>query len=326
MAQRKRLGVGLTRIVSRTPSGSESVDALFRRIGAPASRQRLFTRFYGLERSPILGPDETFEDLLVSAASTALAHRGRSDTTLVLYGHTLTTQPMDYDPGFPDRIRGALSLPDVPFHGISQIGCTSVLRSIDLAARFLDSEKGREGSVLVLGGDVASISDAMRVLPGVTVAGDSAVAFHVRPGSARYTRVGHARSSDTRFYRNLGLNEEEAREFGGVCAEKTIEVCAAALADAGLKYSDIDWIMPHRNNAQFWRTFCSRTGYPRERVYLEQLAELGHCYGNDSLMALSHADELGRLSPSQRCLLVSIGQGAYFEACVVEVGDADEDS
>jgi 3-oxoacyl-[acyl-carrier-protein] synthase-3 len=39
----------------------------------------------------------------------------------------------------------------------------------------------------------------------------------------------------------------------------------------------------------------------------------------DALVALANAERAGQLDPGDRCLLVAIGDGAYFQAAVVEV-------
>lgn len=327
MAVSTRAPLSLSRVSHRYPSAREDVGTLLDRLGAPAVQKRMYTRFFGLRTSPVLAAEEEFEDLLFSVGLMVLKSGAATgdDVGLVLYGHTLMAQPMDYRPGFGARLAQALSVPpSVPVLGVTQIGCTSVLRSVSLAARFIDSRDDEGASALVLGGDVASISDYMRILPGVTVAGDSAVGFKVHRGRGRYKVLGQARTRDTRFYRNLGLTEEESRLFAQVCTAKTVEVCASALQDAGMGFEDVDWLMPHQNNTRFWRTFCSATGLPRERVHLDLLPEVGHCYGNDALLALANADEQNKLLPGQRCLLVSIGQGSYFEACVVEIDDDTE--
>ncbi|MER7129014.1 3-oxoacyl-[acyl-carrier-protein] synthase III C-terminal domain-containing protein [Streptosporangium saharense] len=312
--------IGLSRIAVGLPSGSEPVDDVLVRLGRPATERHIFSRIYKLGRSPVLGPGEDLEALLIETAARALDGR---TTALVLYGHTMMGQSMSYLPGFADRFRGALGIPGAQLFGVSQIACTSVLRSIDLATRYLDWS-GSSDPVLVLGGDQASLYDQVRLMPGVTVLGDAAAALLVSPsGAGRYRYLGGAALRDSRFHRSMRMPPEEFREFAAVCCERVVETIHAALETAGFGLADVDLIMPHHNNAMFWRSFANTTGFPRDRIHLDLLPELGHTFGSDSLLALHHADTAGLLKPGARCLLIAIGQGAYFQAALVEVTDDD---
>ncbi|MCX5391926.1 3-oxoacyl-[acyl-carrier-protein] synthase III C-terminal domain-containing protein [Streptomyces sp. NBC_00094] len=316
--------VGLSRVAVRLPRHTEPVDEVLARTGHSITERRMFSRFYGLRDSTVLGPGESLEDLLAEAGAAAL---DGVPPSLILYGHTLLVQEFGTRPGFATRMRARLGAPDAAFHGVSQVGCTSVLRSVELARRYL----GRPGSlptdrVLVLGGDQGSILDGARVLPRTTVASDTAVAAVVTPeppgGGGRPIRYRHlstANARDTRFHRNLRMSEAEFAAYGKVCGDLVQRVLGEAADRAGLALADVDLVMPHMSNAVFWKAVCRATGIPRERVCLELLPERGHGFGTDALMALEHADSTGRLRPGDRCALVSIGQGAYFTAIVVEV-------
>jgi 3-oxoacyl-[acyl-carrier-protein] synthase-3 len=93
----------------------------------------------------------------------------------------------------------------------------------------------------------------------------------------------------------------------------------AALMRTGLTRSDVDWIMPNMVNALMWRNISRELQVSMDKIYLELLADQGHMFGIDALLALEHADRSGRLAAGQRCVLVALGQGAYYQATVVEV-------
>ena len=307
----------LSPVTVRLPGDREAVGDILARAGRSSAEQRIFDRIYELRTVPVMEAGQQFEDLLLDAALAAL---DGGTVQLVLYGHTLLVQPMSYLPGFADRLRATLGLPDVPVYGISQMACTSVLRSIVLAERFLRRPGGSAtDAVLVLGGDQGSFGGFAQVIPGVTVSGDGAVAFVVRAGQGRYRYLAEASVRATRYHRSLLMSRDEAREFGRASAEHMVETAHRAAAAAGRKLAELDWLMPHHNNAMFWRGFSRETGYPQRRIHLDLLPELGHSFGSDSLLALEHADRAGLLRPGDLCLLTSIGQGSYFHAVVVEV-------
>ncbi|MFB9683520.1 3-oxoacyl-[acyl-carrier-protein] synthase III C-terminal domain-containing protein [Amycolatopsis plumensis] len=311
------MDTGLSRVAVRLPGRVEAVDDVLVRSGAKPLERRMFGRIYGLRDSPVLAPGERMADHLAEAGRAAL---GGGPASLVLYGHTLLIAELDLCGEFPDRLRAALGLPGVPFFGVSHVNCTSVLRSVELARRYLARPGAApDDRVLVLGGDQGSASDRGRYIPGTTVAGDTAAALVVGRGPARYRYLGGASTRDTRFHRSLRMTKEEFTLFGKVCCEQAVAVVGAAARDAGLTLSDVDWVLPDLSNRMFWRTFSGLSGFPFDRIPLDLVAERGHNFGVDSLLALQHADAAGRLRPGQRCALVSVGQGAYFQSVIVEV-------
>ncbi|WP_062216605.1 3-oxoacyl-[acyl-carrier-protein] synthase III C-terminal domain-containing protein [Streptomyces sp. NBRC 109706] len=317
------MNVGLSRVAVRLPAHSEPVDEILARAGRGTLERRMFTKVYGLRQSPTLAADERMEDLLAEAGAAAL---DGGTASLVLYGHTLLMAEGDLGDDFPDRLRRRLGLDDSRFFGVSHVNCASVLRCVELARRYLRRpESGPGEAVLVLGGDQGSVNDGARYIPGTTVSGDTAVGVVVRGGGQdgspghRYRYLSGAGARDARFHRNMRMTEEEVALFSRVCSELVLSTVRRAVAAAGLTPDRLDWVMPHLSNRMFWRSFSALSGIPADRICLDLIAERGHNFGGDALMALEHADRTGRLSPGDRCVLVAIGQGAYVQATVVEV-------
>ncbi|MFI0514223.1 3-oxoacyl-[acyl-carrier-protein] synthase III C-terminal domain-containing protein [Streptomyces sp. WSLK1-5] len=313
--------VGLSRVGLGLPEGSEQVDRILERTGASAMQRRMFARFHGLRDSPTLIPGESLESLLVEAGRAALAGRGAD---VVLYGHSQSVQDFACRPGFTRRLSRALDLPDAPVYGISHVNCVSVLRAVEVATRYHARPGARPGErVLVLGGDHSSVSDMARIVPGVTVVGDAVAAVVVysadEHGSPRYRYLSGGSVRDGRFHRNLRMTTEEANLFSRSCVGHLTTTLREATNATGLTLADVDWIMPDLSSKLFWRNFCRETGVPRERICLDLLPERGHNSGVDALLALQHADATGRLRPGDRCALVALGPGAYFQTLLVEV-------
>ncbi|MDI5970924.1 3-oxoacyl-[acyl-carrier-protein] synthase III C-terminal domain-containing protein [Streptomyces sp. SL13] len=317
------MSVGLSRVAVQLPRGIEAVDDVLVRSGCRPMERRMFAKVYGLRDSPTLAADERMEDLLVEAGRAAL---DGGPAALILYGHTLLMAEVDLCGEFPDRLRSRLGLSGSRFYGLSHINCASVLRAVELARSFL----GRPGAdpderVLVLGGDQGSASDRGRFITGSTVAGDSAVGLLVHgPGAAarpRYRYLAGASGRDTRFHRNMRMPAEEFALFNRICSEQAVETLDRAARATGLAMDRLDHVMLHLSNQVFARSFSRQSGIPKDRIHLDLLAERGHNFGTDALMALQHADRTGRLRPGDRCALVAIGLGAYFQAVIVEVAE-----
>lgn len=313
--------VGISHVSVRLPRGSERVDRILERAGSSLLERRMFAKFHGLRDSPTLAPDESMEELLVGAGHDALGGRGAD---VILYGHTQSVQDFACGPGFAQRLRDGLGLPDAGFYGVSQINCVSVLRALEMARRYHSRPAARPGErVLVLGGDHGSVADAARIVPRVTVAGDAAVAVVVHSSDGmdipRYRHLSGGALRDGRFHRSLRMTTKELTLFSQSCVGHLATALRKAADGAGIGFPDIDWIMPDLSSALFWRNFCRETGVQQERICLDLLPERGHNNGVDALSALQHADMTGRLRPGDRVALVALGPGAYFQVVIVEV-------
>jgi 3-oxoacyl-[acyl-carrier-protein] synthase III len=273
-----------------------------------------------LKVCPVLDTGDNLENLLVAVGTQALHD---DPVGLILYGHALLGPRFGADPGFADRVRAGLGLSGVPFFGISQVAGTAVLQALDYARRYLDRQATYDAfgydSVLVLGGDQGGTVDSARPAPGSTSLGDAAVAFLVRPDHGRYRYLGGATARDPRFHRGQRLDATERHLFDQVCGERLLACARDALRTAGLRVGDIDWVMPQAGTALCWQTFARGIGIAPDRICLPEIPVGGHTLGVDALVALAGADRVGRLSPGDRCLLVAIGEGAYFQASVVQV-------
>jgi 3-oxoacyl-[acyl-carrier-protein] synthase-3 len=56
----------------------------------------------------------------------------------------------------------------------------------------------------------------------------------------------------------------------------------------------------------------------KERLYLDNLADLGHCFGADAFLNYRSASDAGRLKPGDHYVMTAVGLGATFSAMVFE--------
>jgi 3-oxoacyl-[acyl-carrier-protein] synthase-3 len=312
-----RTQVALSPIAAQVPSQRDSVAEVISRAAGHEVDERMLRRVMKLADSPRLADGERLIDLVLDAGREALGGRSAS---MILYAHTLLEQPFGHRNEFVSAARERLELDGVPVYGISRIGCTSLLRAADLAHRYLTRSGAGDGdAVLVIGGDQGTLADTTRFIPPQTVCGDSAAAFVMRRGEGRYRYLGSAGLRDTRFYRNMRMADDEEHQFGASLTASVAAVVDSVLSDAGMTREQVDWIMPHGAGALLWRSICRQLHLGIDKVYLDLLPGQGHTFGTDAVLALRHADLSGRLLAGQRCLLVAIGQGAYYRATLVEV-------
>jgi 3-oxoacyl-[acyl-carrier-protein] synthase-3 len=307
--------IGLSRISLSIPEHRDRVEDVLSDASVTPGDQRLFSRVFRLQHSPSWTLRDRLDDLLVEVGGRALDGDGAD---LMLYGHTLQMQEVNFRPGFAQRVGKGLGLPEVPFLGVSGVACTSVLRAVDMARDYLRARPEHQ-RVLVLGGDHGAAFSAARVVPRMAVLGDAVGAFVVRRSNYRYRLLASASRQDLLFHRSMRMDEAEIRQFGHASGEHVLDTLTEATRRADMALDELDWVLPHLVNALAWNLFSRHTGIPRERFLLDLLPSQGHVYGLDALTSLEYADRTGRLRPGDRCALVAVGQGAYFHVLIVEV-------
>ncbi len=112
----------------------------------------------------------------------------------------------------------------------------------------------------------------------------------------------------------LGMNGREVFKFAVRVLTDSGE---KAMNKAGLKGSDIDWMVPHQANVRIIESACSRFGVPMEKtvVNLDR-------YGNTSTasvpLALREALDDGRIQDGDQLLLVAFGGGLSWGASAMK--------
>jgi len=96
-----------------------------------------------------------------------------------------------------------------------------------------------------------------------------------------------------------------------------VESAERALADAGVKASDVNMLVPHQANLRIIQAACQRLGIGEDRT-----AVVIDRYGNTSAasvpIALHEALSEGLIAPGDKVFLCSFGAGVTWGAALVE--------
>lgn len=304
------------------PPASVTIEQVGERVGLTERQLALLRRFHGLDRVR-LDPAGTLEDLLRGAlrALTPLArvaHRIR----YVLYATSLPVQ-VPY-PGNPLRtVCREYGLGHALGFKVSHHACASGLLAVDLAGRLVEADADAHGApdeqplALVLAGEKTFTRDA-RVAPEISVFGEGAAACLVGPGGGRDRVLSYRTAPRGEYDGRLAEDPRLLSAFNRAYPELLEGVIREALAAADTRLEDLGLILPHNANQISWRTLSRRTGYPLERILLENVPEYGHCFAADAFINLHTARERGLLEPGERYLIAAAGLGAAFSAMVIE--------
>jgi 3-oxoacyl-[acyl-carrier-protein] synthase III len=99
---------------------------------------------------------------------------------------------------------------------------------------------------------------------------------------------------------------------------KISESVRAAVDQAGLQISDIDWFVPHQANQRILSAVAERLGLDEQKV-VSTVAEHGNTSAASVPLALAAATEDGRVKPGDLVLIEAIGGGLAWGSALIRV-------
>jgi 3-oxoacyl-[acyl-carrier-protein] synthase III len=288
----------------------------------------------GIRSRHILAPEEHPSDLGVEAARCALkaasAHPSTVDLLLVA-----TNFPDYICPGSAPFISQGLGLSDTPFFDLTA-GCSGFVYGVVMANGLISAGLFRR--ILVVGVEALSrVTDwsdrttcvlfgdgagAALLEPGEETAGilgsalfgdaDKAMFLHIPAGGTR-----HPSSAETLSQGGHFLKMEGSGVFR-TAVPMMEKATLAALADAGIALSEVDWIIPHQANQRIIDSLTRRLGVPGERV-ISNLDRVANTSTASIPIALDEQVRSGRIQPGDVLVLTAFGAGVTYGAVVVRL-------
>ncbi len=90
-----------------------------------------------------------------------------------------------------------------------------------------------------------------------------------------------------------------------------------SLKIAGLKSSDVDWLIPHQANIRIMDATAKRLGIPREKVFVN-IEKYGNTSAASVPIALDEAYRVGKLKDGDIVLMTAFGGGLTWASAVVK--------
>jgi 3-oxoacyl-[acyl-carrier-protein] synthase III len=309
--------VTLEQVGAFVPETSISVNELREPLGLAPGEVHLFTRFMGLEKVA-WAPGIDLATMLTRAGEGALRGVNRDDIRYLVHGHTMQHAAPPSERTL-ERVRQRLDLRNATPLGVSHQNCVIGLYSIQLA-RHLLLNGGTRDKVLVVTGDKI-LSRGTHYIPDTTIMGEAAAAFLVGHSPRGDRIVGSAMRFIGRFYQCLSCPDNLKREYKRIYLAAFVDVMRQALTNSGVLTADLAAILPHNVNRLSWKKVAHDLGIPADRVYLDNVPKLGHCFSSDPFINLATARAAGRVGPGDFVLMASAGLGAAFAATVIQLGE-----
>jgi 3-oxoacyl-[acyl-carrier-protein] synthase-3 len=304
----------LAAVASYLPEQVTPITPYLAGVGLSPSQIKLYHRFYGFAEVR-LAPGSSGADLMLAVADRLPELRGQQHRVRYLVQARTIQLAAPYPHNPLHEVRSALGLKNATAFSLTQHACASGLLAVDLCGKLLTSDGDPDALALILAGEKAFTPSA-QVIADSAIMGEGMAAVLVRAGGDRDVMIGYATRTHGRFHTGPFLTPELMTEFDQLYAPALAEVITAAVARAGLTPADVAVVLPHNVNQMSWFRVAKLVGLPRDRIALDNLPKLGHCFCADSFINYRAVRDDGRLRPGDHYVMTSVGLGATFSAMV----------
>jgi 3-oxoacyl-[acyl-carrier-protein] synthase-3 len=209
------------------------------------------------------------------------------------------------------RVQAEFGLTRATAVGIDQQACASLFSAIRIGRDMLIAEPDLQAALCVAADRFPAHAPREMIY---NVISDAACAALLRRDWSRDRILACGHVSKGAFW-NISEMENEIIAAYFPTARTVIH---ETLGRAGLELDDIDWIVPHNVSLRSWEILLGLLGLPREKLFSDSIARVGHTIASDNLLNLRDLLDSGRVRDGDRLLLFTFGFGLHWSCMVVE--------
>lgn len=287
----------------------------------------------GIHERRTAAEGEATSDMALRAAERALemAGLGPQDLELIIVGTVTPDMQFPSTAAFLQHKLGAGTIPSFDIGA----ACAGFIYGLSIADRFIGA--GAHRRVLVVGAELLSRVLDWQDRGTCVLFADGAGAAVVGPangdGSGILSTSLHTDGALTGLLCLPGGGSREpitvqtladqrnkvsmmGQEIFRVAVKNLAMSSEAALAQAGLRVADVDWVVPHQANIRILKQLAERLGIPIERFVLN-IDRYGNTSSASVPIALDEAWRDGRIKPGQTVLMFALGSGVSWASAVI---------
>lgn len=286
-------------------------------------------RVVGIDQRRWIDRSERVTDVGARVLQAALDDAGMAATELRRIVYVSSTGGDVLIPANANRVAHALGLDDTADCFDLNNACVGFLTALDLAARCVATGYGPIAVV-----DVENLShyvEPHEPRPYVVMA-DAAAAAIITPtdadegivSSALRNRVSHCEQvellhpgrTDGEALLRFHAGYKDLRDWAFTAMRESSE---QALADAGLDFDSVRWVLPHQPNGAMLTDLLAAFGVDESRT-VRVVDEIGSVGSASVPTSLDRLRRSGQLKSGDHVLLTAVGAGTAFGALVLRIG------
>lgn len=308
--------MNLLNVAYSVPERREIVADAAIRLNIPKDQAKVFQKFFGLNRLPI-DPEVRVETLMLKAANECIdaANIDRNQIKYLIHAHT-ASHGSPYGSSSVMELQRRLNLGNALSFGTTMSKCGSVFVSFKLA-KDLFKHLNDEDYILILTGDV-SFTEVLQYIPGTTITTDGACAILLTKRDVCNKLIGIEIDIHGEFAGGIWDEKESAQLFEKNYSKYLSEVISNVISNSQLTLEDIKLILPHNVNTMSWREVIKLLKISADKVFLENIGEMGHCFGTDPFLNYKVALDKGCIKKGDYFIFSTVGLGATFAAMLFQ--------
>jgi 3-oxoacyl-[acyl-carrier-protein] synthase III len=298
------------------PPAGCTVEQTAPELGLTRPQARMLRRAHGFG-SLREDPGADIFDLVGRAAEGALRTAvDRRAIRYLVFAHTVPSVTPAHTRA-AEVLRDRLDLPRAEAFAVTQQHCASGLSALDVAGELLRADPDAGAKALVLVGE-KRLRPLARLVARTCALGEASVACLVGQHGGRDRVLSYTDRTVRLLAEGVWTSAESEREFSEGYVRNLAGVIEEAACLAGLRLADIAMVVPHNVSRLLWSRTCAALGIGLPLVYLETIAECGHCLCADPFLNFVALRDAGRLERGARYVLTAVGLGSTYAAMVVE--------
>ena len=288
----------------------------------------------GIKRRHYAADGEVTSDMAAAAGRAALEAAGLNvaDLDMIIVG---TVTPDAPSPSCAVQVQQKLGADEIPAFDISA-ACAGFIYGITIADQFIGTGNAR--CILVIGVELLSRIMNWKDRTTCVLFGDGAGAVVLGPSkngagilaTQLFTdgSLAHAlhipAGGSAEPYSEEGIEKFRHKvhmsgsEVFKTAVKNLTSASSAAVKAAGLKSTDIDWVVAHQANMRILDQVATRLGFPLSRFVLN-IENYGNTSSASIPIALDEAVRDGRIKPGQHVLMCALGAGISWGSAVVRM-------
>lgn len=279
----------------------------------------------GIRKRHIAAPGELTSQLATCAAEAAIANAGidRNQIDLIIVA---TTTPDQTFPATAVKVQAALGIKPCPAYDVQAV-CAGFVFAMATADSLLKT--GLAKTALVIGADTLSRIVDWNDRGTCILFGDGAGAIIMQATENSERGVLASRlctdgNTADLLYVDGGVSSNQKAGFIHMQGKEVFkhavhcmsDVTRTALADAGLKDTDINWAVPHQANQRILDATVEKLGLPKEKL-ISTVGDHANTSAASIPLALSVAARDGRIKKGDIVAIQAIGGGLSWGASII---------
>lgn len=294
------------------PKTCMPLSEMEKQTGLPKAMLSLYRVIYGLKNIAIYEDGNLESFLEIPLKKLLLKSDIQSTIKYIFYVHT-TAILLPFGDQMLSRLKHKWQLNFAITYDMTMQKCVSYFKALEMLKILLANQPGV--SAIILTGEIA-FSPQLRVVPRASIVGDAATATLFSLSG----KNNHLLSLVNRFIRGYSkgyyLLEVEMQTFDQYFIQYMVETIHESLSKAKIGIDDLALILPHNINIPTWQKIAVALRYPLEKIYMNNISEVGHAFCSDHIINLHSAIVDQRLKQGDYYLMAGCGMGFYVSAAV----------